>query len=69
MPESMQIISQRIITAVRVAVAMHLYASAGVNESRQPVEIGGAGPRFSTDGSLPGGSRESRLAPNAGGAE
>ena len=65
-----QTLGQRIVEAARLMVAAHLHASLGeVQNFRQQVVIGGAGPDFITDDELPRfAHRSHRLAEPADGA-
>jgi hypothetical protein len=55
-----QDLGRRIVRAARLAVAVHLYESAGLSDRRQRVVIGGAGPYLVTD------DERRRVEPSAG---
>ena len=58
-----QDLGRRIVRAARLAVAVHLYESAGVSDFRHRAVIGGAGPYLVTD------DERRRVEPSPGGKD
>ena len=58
-----QDLGRRIVRAARLAVAVHLYKSAGLSNRTQRVVIGGAGPYLVTD------DERRRVEPSTGGKD